>query len=170
MTSGIYQMNFSHKAYYVGKSQDIQHRWKQHTDSFEKGTASKSVQQAYENFGLPEFNVVLECHKDFLDYMEAYFISIQSEHPNCLNTTIPKLDSAVDYLWLMNNQHLMQHSMPSMLKVLVEYHDTIAQLKKSSGLQESEELVKQYHETLLVAQTKLQRLKSKPLLERIFNW
>jgi hypothetical protein len=170
MTTGIYQMNFSDQAYYVGKSQDIEQRWKQHKDSFEKRSSAKPVLQAYDLFGLPNFTVVLECNKDFLDYMEAYFIDIQSQYPNCLNTTIPKLDPNVDYPWLLNNRHLLQHSMPQMLKILVEYHTKIAQLKKSSGLQESEQLVEQYHEQLLNTQNKLLKLKNKPLLERIFNW
>ena len=43
MTTGIYQMNFSDQAYYVGKSQDIEQRWKQHKDSFEKRRDRKSV-------------------------------------------------------------------------------------------------------------------------------
>ena len=46
MTSGIYLLNFKDQAFYIGQSQDIETRWKQHRDKFLKGKAAEKMQNA----------------------------------------------------------------------------------------------------------------------------
>ena len=110
MTSGIYQLNFNDQAYYVGQSQDLETRWKQHSDKFLKGKSVKKMQDAYEEFGMPNASILIECHKDYLDIMESYYIAIQRKLPNCLNTTAPALDTAIDYEWLLQNANMLKIS------------------------------------------------------------
>lgn len=97
MTSGIYQLVFSNKAVYIGQAQDISARWGQHVDKFKKGRASQKMQAAYNTCGMPDFLLIISCHKDYLDIMESYYININAKYDNCLNTSIPKLDPTINY-------------------------------------------------------------------------
>lgn len=110
MTSGIYQLNFNDQAYYIGQSQDLEARWKQHAEKFKAGKAAKKMQDAYDELGMPTVNVLIECHKDYLDIMESYHIAEQRKLPNCLNTTAPALDPKIDYDWLLQNTHMLKIS------------------------------------------------------------
>lgn len=110
MSSGIYLLNFNDQAYYVGQSQDMEARWQQHADKFAKGKSAKKMQDAYDAHGMPESSILLECHKDYLDIMENYYIAQQKTKPNCLNTTTPALESNVDYDWLLQNTHMLKVS------------------------------------------------------------
>lgn len=83
MTSGIYELTFSNGDNYIGKSINIENRWKQHFDKFKKGAAAKAMQAAYDRFGPPECKVLLECHTDHIDIMEA----------RCISQFGPKLNS-----------------------------------------------------------------------------
>ena len=193
MTTGIYQLNFNNRAFYVGKSIDIETRWKQHTDKFLKGTAASQMQYAYNQVGLPAFGIYAECHKDYLDILEGYYINMQVNHnrQTCLNTSIPKLDPNLDYDWLLSHHEVMQHSATDLIrsyenvtrdeaKLREEYetlqhsynkafmiHKAAADLKY--GKDENAELVKQYHDRLRHAQEKVSKLLNRGLFDRIFN-
>ena len=191
MTTGIYQLNFGEQAYYIGKSVDIETRWKQHTNKFLKRTAAQQMQYAYDQLGMPRFGIVTRCHKDYLDILEGYYINIQNSYPNCLNTSIPKLDPTIDYEWLITNKHMLEFSSMSILgdfvntvqaKIALEeeyetlqhsfnkefmIHKAAADLKY--GKDENAELVKQYHDRLRNAQEKVSKLLNRGLFDRIFN-
>lgn len=192
MTTGIYQLNFNDQAFYIGQSLDIEQRWKQHSDKFRKGTAAQKMQYAYDQLGMPKFYYVLECHKDYLDIMEGYYISVQKTYPNCLNSTAPKLDPAIDYQWLVDYPHMLKYSsfeiMTSFIQAthdktaLQEAHEDLqhsfnkefmlhkAMVELRDGKDENAELVKDYHGRLLNAQQKLNKLHERGILKRIFNY
>ena len=191
MTSGIYQLNFSNQAYYIGQAQDLQARWKQHADKFIKGKAAKKMQDAYDQLGMPSANVVIECHRDYLDIMENYYIAIQKTYVNCLNTSAPALDSSIDYEWLINNPKLLEFSSIHIIKEAVDLtsqntrlqdeHDTLknnfnkafmvhkAAADLKYGKDENAQLVVEYHDRLRRAQEKITSLLNRGLLDRIFN-
>lgn len=75
MRSGIYSMIFKDGSFYIGKSEDIVIRAKQHMKKMQEGKHSIKVQNAFERNGLPDFDVVLTCHKDHMDILEGYYIS-----------------------------------------------------------------------------------------------
>jgi len=87
MNSGVYWLEFADGVDYVGKAQDIEARWKQHSRAFEKGTAAKNMQAAYNRYGFPKGHVLEYCHSDHIDIAEAYYIL---KHRPSLNTAIPR--------------------------------------------------------------------------------
>ena len=74
MASGIYRLTFSSGKYYVGKSLDLETRWKQHFNKFATGKAARPMQLEYDRCGLPQTEVIFECHKDHIDILEELLI------------------------------------------------------------------------------------------------
>lgn len=74
MDSGIYVLRFPNKYFYIGKSEHIQKRWEQHWKDFEKGTHSRRMQQAYNQYGYPTREVFIRCHPDHCDLYESIAI------------------------------------------------------------------------------------------------
>src|SRR5665647_1156020 len=86
MTSGVYKLTFSSGKTYIGKSINIDNRWKQHADKFAKGKAATNMQAEYDICGYPTGSIMCECHDDHIDTVEACFINrFQPE----LNGTYP---------------------------------------------------------------------------------
>lgn len=112
MTSGVYTLTFSSGATYIGKSIDIENRWKQHAEKFIKGTAAKAMQAEYDSYGFPEGTIAFECHEDHIDTVEACFIN-RLKPP--LNGTYPKdpfigiQDEEFDNLLALLNMSTVQH-------------------------------------------------------------
>lgn len=75
MTSGIYELTFPSGLTYIGKSVNIENRWKQHRDKLLKGTAASNMQTEYNICGLFVGSVLWEGHSDHIDIMEAMFIN-----------------------------------------------------------------------------------------------
>ena len=192
MTSGIYQLNFDNQAFYIGQSVDMETRWKQHSDKLRKGTAAAKMQEAYRQLGMPFAEILIECHKDYLDIMENYFIHMRKAMPNCLNTSAPKLDPTVDYDWIMEYPHMLKFSsfeiMTSFIQathdknVIQEEHDDLkhnfnkeymlqqAAVQLRDGKDENEQLVKAYHSRLHAAQDRLNKLNNRGFFGRLFNY
>lgn len=191
MTSGIYQLNFDNQAYYIGQSQDMEARWKQHADKFIKGKAAAKMQSAYDQLGMPMTGIVIECHKDYLDIMETFYIHDQKQYPNCLNTTAPPLDPNIDYTWLYQNRFMLKFSAFQIIQEFVEItqakevleqtHATltrnfnskfieakaVAELQK--GKDKNAKLVVEQRNNLAQAQAKITQLLNRGLWDRIFN-
>jgi excinuclease UvrABC nuclease subunit len=89
MTSGIYAFTFSSGHFYIGKSADIEKRWKQHTDNMLKGKHTKNIQDIFSGI-LPEFKVLYYCHEHHIDILESFFINANWGDPKLLNGTRPK--------------------------------------------------------------------------------
>ncbi len=98
MKSGIYQLTFPDQYVYIGQAVDIQRRWEQHRKDFLSGQHTKKMQAIYNEYGWYEEKVLVHCHPDYLDALEANAIYLFKQ-TDCtlLNTSIPKKDSpAVD--------------------------------------------------------------------------
>lgn len=87
MTSGIYQLTFPSGKRYIGKSIDMDNRWKQHYDKLSKGTAAKNMQYEFNTYGNFSTSVLFECHPDHLDLVEPLLIARCNPE---LNTTRPE--------------------------------------------------------------------------------
>lgn len=87
MTSGVYQLTFSSGDTYIGKSINIEERWKQHYNKFTKGTAAKNMQAAYNRYGAPNGHILVKCHEDHIDVVEACYIN---RNKPTLNSDRPK--------------------------------------------------------------------------------
>lgn len=116
MPSGIYALIFTEYCYYVGKSTDVERRWRQHYKSLESGKHTGPLQEAYSKYRkLPETRLLLEVHPDLLDEYEGYYI-----HKLCppLNTQIPAQRSEEDYKileWYMAGDNTTS-SVPDLLR------------------------------------------------------
>ena len=86
MTSGVYILKFNSGNCYIGKSIDIPTRWKQHFDKFNKGTAAKAMQAEFNRYGYPQGEILMECHADHIDIVEACLINRMKP---ALNGTYP---------------------------------------------------------------------------------
>lgn len=135
MTCGIYKLTFSSGCFYIGKSIDIEKRWKQHFDSMAKGTHTKLLQAEYNRYGYPEKEIIFECHVDHIDIMEESLIA-RMRPP--LNGTFP-----ADRLGCAKDEHLEQffkYFDMSTMEHIAELHNgrnTIIEL--TEGLKECRE-------------------------------
>lgn len=86
MISGIYQLTFPDGSRYIGKSINIEERWKQHTEKLKNGKAAKNMQVAWDRWQEFEAEVLFECHPDHIDIMEETLIARCNPE---LNTTRP---------------------------------------------------------------------------------
>jgi hypothetical protein len=149
MTSGIYLVNFSGNAYYIGKSNDLERRWKEHRTKFQKGTAAKLMQAAYDRWGMPDFTVHVVCHEDHIDLLESICIS-HNKHI-LLNTTQPQQVSVEDREVLLSNADLMRISTADHIRKILELKDSLRDeyIKNRAALKTKEQY---YEEQLSLAE------------------
>jgi len=112
MTSGIYTLTFSSGNNYIGKSVNIENRWKQHNDKLMKGTAASNMQAEFNKYGTPEGKVIFQCHADHIDLVEACFINRLKPTLNATYPTDPFLgiyDTLYDDLMGMLHMSTIEH-------------------------------------------------------------
>lgn len=133
MISGIYKLTFDSNRIYIGKSENIEARWRQHQSSFLKRTHSKKMQAEYNQYGAPTYEIILYVHQDHIDIFESIIIH-KFWGPNCLNTTKPKPISQQDaekylgyYDDLTHQDHsIMLYSTLVHIQLIEEYHNKLA--------------------------------------------
>jgi hypothetical protein len=101
MASGIYRLTFSSGKFYIGKSLDLETRWKQHFNKFALSKAARPMQLEYDRCGLPQTEVIFDCHQDHIDIMEEWLID-QFKGPDMLNTTYPQVERTEEIAELIN--------------------------------------------------------------------
>lgn len=142
MASGIYKLTFSSGKYYIGKSLDLETRWKQHFNKFATGKAARPMQLEYDRCGLPETEVLIYTHKDHIDILEELLID-QEKGPDMLNTTYPQVERTDDIVNLINESKQLLHL--STLEHLSIIRDNDARtFEIKNRAQEAEERVEAY--------------------------
>lgn len=198
MTSGIYLLNFKDQAFYIGQSQDIETRWKQHRDKFLKGKAAEKMQNAYNYYGMPNGRILVICHKDFLDTFENYFIWDQKQFPGCLNTSAPEPDLTINFDFLLSQKDLITASAIDIMEAAInltgeksslelklkelqdsyneDYMRIAAEVELREGKDENAEFVVYYEEQLELykinlnkANARIKRLLTRNWYQRLFN-
>lgn len=134
MTSGIYQLTFSNGMRYIGKSVDIERRWKEHTNNFINKKAAAKLQTQYNQRGHPRAEVLLYCHKDHLDILEVY--TIATRRPE-LNTVEELPISDDDYKALMQQSQLLEESTVEHIKLISALADHISDLEEQAKQQDA---------------------------------
>jgi group I intron endonuclease len=176
MSSGIYKLTFSNGSVYIGKSSNIDKRWSQHGKAMSKGTHTKKIQECYEKYGEPLYEVVFECHPDHIDIMENYFISLYWSD-SILNTTKPfdltkedkdTLNSVNRTVWNISTFDHLRNWL-RVQKELERSNTTLMDIKSGSLVEELEEDVEVLQELLDDSRAEIKRLKSRGLFARIFN-
>lgn len=189
MASGIYRLTFSSGKYYVGKSLDLETRWKQHFNKFATGKAARPMQLEYDRCGLPETEVIFSCHRDHIDILEELLIE-QLKGPDMLNSTYPVCDLTDEVATLINkSKELLQASTFEHLEMIHASQDQInkAKVLQSKAEQEVEQLRSEGYimdsdyveivdvatdlrDSLMAKKAELDRLSKLGWWDRLFNY
>ena len=87
MTCGIYLLRFNGtKAVYVGQSINIEERYSSHIRYMRAKTTSHKLQYAYDTYGIPTLEILVECDKELLNETENEAIAIFNSVENGFNT------------------------------------------------------------------------------------
>jgi predicted GIY-YIG superfamily endonuclease len=196
MASGIYRLTFSSGKYYVGKSLDLETRWKQHFNKFATGKAARPMQLEYDRCGLPQTEVIFDCHRDHIDILEELLID-QLKGPDMLNTTYPEVNRTDEVSTLINNsrdllnlstfEHLeLLHRVEAKITEFREQKDAaeaVAQEYRTKGYiidqdysdmvdlaQERQEELAESEHLARTQRAELDRLKNLGWLDRLFGY
>ena len=83
---GIYKMTFSNNHYYIGQAVDTNRRFTQHKRELKKGIHSNSrLQNCYNKYGEPTFEVICECTKEELNSIETKYLFEHVDNKLCFN-------------------------------------------------------------------------------------
>jgi hypothetical protein len=179
MDSGIYCLGWGKsKHFYIGKSDNIPKRWKQHKRSFETGKHAVKMQECYDREGPPTYSVFLTCHSDHVDLYESMIIR-HNLGPLCLNGALPKEVPLADQEILLEAGDYIEMSTAQHIKLI---EDTKANLtSKTEELEALKNLgikmpadwqseIDTLIEVVKIQRKELQRLKNLSLWDRIFNF
>jgi len=189
MASGIYMLTFSSGKYYVGKSLDLETRWRQHFNKFATGKAARPMQLEYDRCGLPETEIIFDCHRDHIDILEELLID-QLKGPDMLNTTYPEVNRTDEVAILINNSHDLLHlSTFEHLELLHRVEAKITQIREqkqesdqaleamraegyimNSDYVEIVDLATEYKARLEAQQAELKRLGNLSWWDRLWNY
>ena len=135
-------LTFSSGKYYVGKSLDLETRWRQHFNKFALGKAARPMQLEYDRCGLPETEAIFSCHRDHIDILEELLIA-QFKGPDMLNTTYPDCELTDEVATLINRSHdLLKQSTFEHIKQLHAADDKIsaAELREQEAQEQLQDL------------------------------
>jgi group I intron endonuclease len=85
MTCGIYKLEFSNGKVYIGQSNSIENRFRQHLRKFKNGNHTDLLQSAYNEYGTPILQILCECTPGELDTYENEAIQIYNSVEDGLN-------------------------------------------------------------------------------------
>jgi group I intron endonuclease len=170
MNSGIYKLVFTDKSVYIGKSVDMSKRWDQHLKALKKGTHTKRIQDAYNKYGTPKFEIICECHPHHIDILETYFINGYWS-PKILNTTRP---ADVDALGISLIDELPEDTWDlSTFEYIQKWIENSIEVKRL------EKLIRESKDATILSATidsnksllkELQHIKNRGFFARLFNW
>lgn len=87
MTVGVYKLNFEDTdKVYIGQSINIEQRIKSHSTNLRRGITPSKLQEAYNIYGPPTMELLIECTVEELDDIEAEAIDIYNSVLNGFNT------------------------------------------------------------------------------------
>ena len=83
---GIYKFTFSNGHYYIGQAINLRRRELQHLrDMGKQKHTNKRVQNCFNKYGAPFFEVICECSREDIDKKETEFIYTYIDDENCCN-------------------------------------------------------------------------------------
>lgn len=89
MTTGIYKLSFTGTdKVYIGQSFNCEARLTQHLNKLSKGLGKGKLQEAYNIYGTPSMEILLECTNSELNESEIEAIEIYDSYNKGLNSTI----------------------------------------------------------------------------------
>ena len=128
MTCGIYKLNFDSEHFYIGKSINIEERYKQHYRSFVNNSAAKNMQDCFDISGYPEAEILITCHPDHLDVLEPLFIHTYYNSAYCLNSDIPTVHHNVEWTLTSKVEELLKMSTFSHINEIIDLKNKCTKL------------------------------------------
>lgn len=129
MTCGIYKLIFKNTdKVYVGKSVNIEYRYKGHIRSFKRGESSKKMKDAYELYGEPSLEILEECTELMLDSRENFYISELKATTHGFNSRDTSTGSNITSIGELN--HKSKYSNAKIIEcfdMLIDYPDMLFQ-------------------------------------------
>jgi hypothetical protein len=163
MRSGVYCLTFKDGSQYIGKSVDCESRYKDHINTFNKKTASKKMQEAYDVNGQPKMAILQYCHVDHVDLMETYYIGKLSPTLNSV-LGIKHDDEIVEVL--ENHNGLLDKSTCEHMAEILKSRERITTLetiidvaKSMTEVLRSKEKIAELENTLETAKSIINKLK-----------
>lgn len=90
---GVYKLNFKGTdQVYIGKGVDILHRFVVHKRKFLQGTHTNKMMLAYNTYGMPSLEILVECSKEELNSTEDEAIGIFDSVNRGFNTLFSSTD------------------------------------------------------------------------------
>lgn len=87
MTCGIYKLNFEGTdKVYIGQSHNIEKRFIEHKKVLISGLASIKMLDAYALYGMPSYEILIECEESELDSEEEAAIEVWDSYNNGFNS------------------------------------------------------------------------------------
>lgn len=151
MTIGIYRLIFPNTdKCYIGQSVNIERRYMQHLRSFELGSASGKLQSAYDVYGKPKLDILLDdialsdldtCENEAIEIFDSFRNGFnQLEHaedgPSSIKFGVANGNSKYDELQLYNALILMaQPNIPlaKIEKITGVHNDTLSNIASGKG-------------------------------------
>jgi hypothetical protein len=85
--SCIYKISFSGTdKVYIGQTTDYNIRCSSHLTCMKAGKSPKRLQAAYDEYGVPQFSIIIECDAEELDSLEEEAIQVYDAIDNGFNT------------------------------------------------------------------------------------
>lgn len=133
MTSGIYLLTFKNpKRYYIGKSKNIEKRYKEHCKALKEGVHYTKLQHAFNSMGrVPYIDVLQICHEDFSAALENAYINLYMHFKGSnavLNTnySIIPLDLAKKYCHKLHTQVDLSLPLIEAVSLILPTHSPLA--------------------------------------------
>ena len=184
MNSGIYKLTFPGGLFYIGKSENMIRRWKEHHKKMQDGKAAKPLQNAYNNCGSPNASVLCYAHKDNIDVLEAAYIcaALDQDPTRCLNTTIPEDPGFRTYQddmvnkslkeqmeWVIELQKQIEQYEMELEEQEIQHADEMASIKDGTRLRAVEQELHDVTLRELDLLAELKRKMSRNWFQRLFN-
>jgi hypothetical protein len=174
LQSGIYALKWPSGKFYIGKSDNIARRWKEHANAFVKGKHAKAMQACFINEGEPSYEVLEYIHSDHIDLYEGMYIASNINNPQCLNATKGKAVTQEDTQELIKYKDLLKLSTVEHLKYMSEClisldstEDELIAIREEGIVMPNEiKAIEKENERL---KSRINRLMKRSLLDRILN-
>lgn len=114
MTCGIYKLIFKGtNKVYIGQSDNIERRFVQHLNNAKNSTWPRKLQEAYNNFGAPSLEILLDCEISELNYLENLAINLYDSFNNGFNgvefaNTMPNLVGELNGSSIYSNEDIIK--------------------------------------------------------------
>jgi predicted GIY-YIG superfamily endonuclease len=138
MTCGIYLLKFAgtHKVY-VGQSQNIEKRYKQHVSNIINGTANYKLLEAYNVYNTPICEIVAETSIQDLDAAEDEAIQIWNAVKNGFNIHFSANEAPTYTGYGSGNSKYLKEELTQVFKLLVHTDKTFAEIQNITGVPEA---------------------------------